>query len=263
MSEQYQVAEQTMNSMWEFIEAGEMDHAMNRYMNLGYSALVNEFVFNPDSYYFPNIRGKQVLRPNAVSEDAIPVFVMKPGQYYKAAYAPRLHPVQESSLQEQGYDKERIAEWNTLFSKEEGNIYPSPNKTVVASVLAAVVEAGIASGEGSYIRAKPIVIINADQYEERCTGVLLHELVHVAQDLAMPIADPNKEIQKELEAYHIQDGLTFSENVPYSMSSATAGLVNSFRTRHLGRDNFVPNKKFLEKCAKDTFMRGILSFAAA
>lgn len=231
----------SLDSFWKYYESGEFDAGMETLSEFGISCDVINFTFNPDSYYIPNKRGDDFVRPHGVSEDLIPVIGLDDGRKHRFE-PPTVHALQRIALRHASIDPPFIDQG---FTKMDDTISSSGGNPGTASVFTRQLRL---EAPNVIVESKPIILLNAEReqgdFKNTCAGVLLHELVHVAQCLNEPVLDSKDSLQKELEAYAVQACLLYSYTVPYSMGTIMAGQVDMFRKRHLGDKIYKPTNEF-------------------
>lgn len=234
-----------MASLWSYHEAGQLHEPLALLARFGHAAEVVEFALNPDSYYFPNVRGDQLVRPNGVSEDQIPVVALENGQEYQYR-RPSLHYLQRLALSRAGLSFNAIHCVEVSLSHSTASVTTSGGSKGTGSVRVSLVP--LDPHRKTSVESKPILIFNTDQRDrspdDDLTSVALHELVHVVQTLSNPIHTRGKGLEKELQAYGVQSKLVSNLEIPYTLSTAAAGEVDMFRRKYLGRDNYKPTREF-------------------
>ena len=234
----------SMENLWSHAEKGDLDVSIHLLRGLGYSAAAVDIALDPNSYYFPNVRGSGISRPRGIGNDKIPVMSLEPSTTYRFE-APVLHDEQVSSLRDLGLNPE---EYEAIFSRSDPVI-----ETSGGSAEAAVVYRRLAT-EAGWIKSRPALIFNnetqrRDQSSYICASVALHETVHIAENLTNPLWNPENALQKELEAFAVQAGLAGSYLIPYSKNVQIAAAVDQFRKKYLGESTFEPDEFYLTEAA--------------
>ena len=236
------VVEQSLANFWHHHDAGHFKEGIEVARKIGFEYDILDFVLDPESYYVPNRRGDEFIRPNTVSSDSIPVIGLEDNRRYEFE-RPTLHRLQRIALSATGVKvgpiEERLSKADRHFSSSGG----SPG-------TASVHFQSVGLEDGTYIASKPKVLLNlereGDELQQPCAGVLLHELIHVAQYLSKPQQKVDDALKNELEAYAVQATLLYSYTIPYSAGTAMAATVDEFRQHNLGKNVFQPTEAFTE-----------------
>jgi hypothetical protein len=244
-----------LDDFWGCLENGELNKSLETVAKFGMDSDVIEFVFNPSSYYVPNRKGDVFYKPPTTSDDAIPVVCIEDERKYRFV-KPTIHALQRIALQNAMFDVERLEEEFALRTEYISSSDGEPGTASVYRHLAYVSE------KDATVESKPLVILNSGATDkdksERCVGVVLHEIVHVAQSLDTPWYTNDPVLERELQAYAVQNGLIFSENISYSMNTAMASMVDSFRRRKMGPDAFKPTEEFEREIMNDDYLKKII-----
>lgn len=244
----------TIDSFWSYFESGEFKTGLDTYSDFGISQEVTDFTFSPNSYYVPNQRGDTFLVPRGVSDDLIPVIGLADNNKYRFR-APRVHALQRLALKNTGLD---ITHVEDTFSNGHDQIASSGGAPGTASVFTHQLHVG----EERIVSSSPTVLLNVerghDGYVDTCPGVLLHEMVHVAQCLETPVSSNDDALQRELEAYAVQASLLDSYKVPFSPGTAMAAEVDLFRKRYLGEHIYLPTAEFSSYFAQNPLLKKII-----
>jgi hypothetical protein len=245
----------SLDEFWQYFESGEFDQGLKTFSEFNISEEVADFTFNPDSYYVPNKRNDTFVKPKGVSEELIPILGIEDANQYRFS-RPSVHALQRIALKNANFDLVYIDE---VFNSCDNTVSRSSGSAGSASVYNHRL---YIPAKEAVVESKPNVILNLERsgedYLNTCAGVILHELVHVAQSLNQPWYEEDRYLQKELEAYAVQNCLLYSLTVPYSLSTAMASSVDSFRKRHLGDNVFTPTKEFEALMAQTDSVKNIL-----
>ncbi len=254
MTESHRIAEAAMDSFWEFKELGEFDRGFEMLRSFGLRPNVVEFVTSPDSYYFPNQRGNQLIRPKSVSDEKIPVVALEVGEKYWFE-APALHSLQRNALLLAGCTLNDVELLDREFAAHGTSIEGSGGVAGTGSVARSL-ETSPKLPE-KRIESGPRLILNIDRTatpgQIDFSPIALHEITHVAQTLSEPFWKDDY-LRAELEAYAVQATLMFSDRVPYDTSIAMAGTVDNFRRKWLGKDEFETTPDFERAFAQDMIL---------
>ena len=257
MNQLEHAAEKTMEMVWHHHDVGDFDASIELLKSFDYTEESINFTLDPDSYYFPNHRNGDLVRPAGISEDKIPIVALESGRTYQFERPP-LHRLQRLALIGAGVTYEDLHLVSNDFQTADTTIAASTGPQGAASVYCHL--SNTLAGYRS-VASRPTLIFNSNIFEPVpetfCPGVALHELVHVAQTLTNPTYDKSNELRKELEAYAVQAKLVGCFTVEYSMGTAMAGTVEAFRRRHLGVSEFEPTEYFIHELRKDSIVSKI------
>lgn len=248
-------AANSLDSFWKYYESGEFNTGVKTLSEFGISSDVINFTFNPDSYYIPNKRGDDFVRPHRVSEDLIPVIGLDDARTHRFDLS-TVHALQSVALRNAGIDPLLI---DKEFTKMGDAISSSGGRPGTASIFTRRLSI---DKPNAIVESGPTVLLNMEReqtgYSNTCAGVILHELVHVAQCLNEPVLSSRDSLQKELEAYAVQACLVDSYAVPYSNGTILAGEVNIFRKRHLGEKTYKPTNEFRADLLQNDMLKKIV-----
>lgn len=261
MTAQRNAAEATMNSFWTLYEAGRFQDSVNVLHALDYPAEVVDFTLNPDSYYFPNQRGSDFIRPTSVSDDLIPIVALEENRAYHFE-RPALHRLQKIALERSGFSELAIQKTARGFAAYNDVITSSGGGHGSASNYFKLLPT---DKPNTYIESKPVLTFNIDPSvkdpENEHTGVVIHEFTHLVQTLTDPIREvsDHDDLREELEAYAVHAALVKSYAVPYTLATAMAGTVDIFRRKYLGENEFDPTPEFIEAFKQHDILGRVLA----
>lgn len=248
-----------MERLWAHKEAGELEGSKALMRRLGHMASTIEYVLNPESYYVPNLRQGKLVRPKRVDRDAIAVVPLLEGKTYVSTDSHTIHSRQRAVYLQMGYPNADITAMEATISENRGSVYRLGGEHVAAAVFTRLHTPIKGRGAGVSHRARPVVVYHAEKSRRKpsaCPGALMHELVHVAQNLEDPFYDENDRLNDELAAYAVQAKMLDSFNVEYTLDMAMAQTVDLFRQKNLGRDVYEATPEFEEMVlAHDTLGR--------
>lgn len=251
-----------MDAFWEYHKAGQLDDSLEIFQQFEHGKETMDFVLNPDSYYYPNVRHNRIIRPKSVDSNAIPVLALEPGMEYQ--FEPSgIHELQRLALKSAGLTLADIQSVESALQKNTSTVSTASNGVGAGNTFTRLVGSSVLE-KGVMIQSAPTVIFNVDRGNtspDDFTGVALHELVHVAQVLHKPqraVGSKADAFHNELEAYAVEAKLVESYVVPYSASIAMAGTVEQFRQKFLGADSFDPTDEFVQFAERDDLVGKVL-----
>jgi hypothetical protein len=244
----YQLAERSMASFWEAYDSGALNRSLEALKKLGYGCLAVEYALNPDNYYIPNQSGTRLLKPKGVDDDNIPIIALDEGQVMELPTPYRFHSLQIEALDRAGHPAHKTEEINQDVGQFKPEVDRSEGEGAPASAFSQRVrhsDDGV-DCESTIYRLQPSIVLNADNREEVDPGLLLHEKIHVIQTLERPIVGPLTNLDEDLEAYAVQAELVSSTKLGLSSATVMACMVDSFRQKNLGIDNYSATPEFVE-----------------
>lgn len=248
-----------MAAFWDLSESGELNEPKARLESLGYDEFGVEFALNPDSYYFPNVRGNRLVKPRGVGEDKIAICALS--RYVTYAYeGPSLHHMQHTALGSTKLASQQLNEAQKYFKNMPKLVEPSLSVTDLASVYSPMYQPG--DGSDLAVLSKPMIIFNFDpEYPQAALpdpGVVLHEIVHVVQALCRPYRLSGERLKRELEAYSVQSKMIDVYSVQVTEPTRTAYEVEKFRSSYLQSNDFDPDLEFRVLFARQPQFGGIV-----
>lgn len=249
------VAKSNMERFWNYCDTGTLNDAMRTIENLNYPPEITKFVFDPESYYFPDLQGDNLQIPIDIAKHKIAIVALENGHTYTYT-KPRLHTLQAHALQEVGFGGiiERIQE---IFNQKTDSITIADNPGAYATTYLKVAE--VDTPGRLRIASTPTMVIHTNFEEEDpepiCPSVILHESVHILQILSCPQLIAANELECELEAYAPQATLASCNEVPYGKALARACLINTIRSDLLGPENYEPNAALVDRFRQEDVLR--------
>lgn len=246
-----------METFWQYRQQGVFDKPVNLLATLGYAPEIVAYSLDPDSYYVPNERSGRLVTPAGVSSDKIPVIALELGTK-REFDRPVLHYLQRTALRGAGYTAHDVTKVERRLGHGAFKVTGSGGGHGTASIFARITDMPRTTKQ---VKSRPMLIFNVDPLQlpsdPICGGVVLHELVHVVQDLSDPFYEPSLNLKNELEAYAVEARLITEWAFPYSTAIAMAGTVDTARKRYLGETNFVPTDFFVDAIKHDPILSRI------
>jgi hypothetical protein len=252
MSTEARPLEEIFDTLWTYKEKGYLDESIDILRRQGHHPQAVEFALRDDSYYFPNIVDGKVITPEGTRADKIAVIALSNGQ--TVSYdKPTLHFIQRTAVRARGeYSSWVIRDAERDFKEMGDTISGNGGSEGGASVVSRW--AAVKDRPDLKVESKPAVIFNPENPATRFgAGVVIHELVHVAQTLSAPVRsrEPLQCLRREFEATAVQAPPVRSFAEPFDDFNQTALLMDEFRLRYLGENNYQPDEFVMEAFKAD------------
>lgn len=251
--------EQAFDALWTYKDKGHLDESIDVLRNLGHHQFAVDLVLRPDSYYFPKRQGNRIVIPEGTRADKIAVVALSSGE--RVSYEqPTVHHVQRTALGAAGISRWVLSDADREFKTMDDTIAGNGGSDGGASIYTR--KASIKDDPAHTVESKPVIIFNRGDAATRYgAGLVLHEMVHLAQSLSYPIrsSDSKDRLRCEFEATGVQAPLVRSYIEPLDGFNETALAMDNFRRLYLGEGNYLPDDYAMEEFAVDGRFARILA----
>jgi hypothetical protein len=227
-------AERSMERFWKAYEKGYLDPGIETLRSLGYSAIVVDFILNPDNYFFPKLRLPPSHELPDDIEDKIPVLSVPEGTIYYAPQPYGMHHLQVDALRQLGFSEDDLGTFQSMRDIPVKKLETPTEYVAGVNYIAYAYQLEVST--------KPTLVFNSSKIIR--PDAVLHEFTHLVQIIDNPICIPTDTVSKELEAYSVQ-GTPFSrEGLAVSAEMRRAQFIDSERRYHLGDNKYTPDQAF-------------------